>query len=265
MANPGSSGKGLLSVLTTPRHKPSIKIGLIIYFGYLLIFFTTWIVNKVDYTTIGNTVSSTMLHYALPTLIAGVFVAAAISYLGWWRITLFDKEKSGPKWAWLAPISMFVLAVMALMQMNAGNASAALVMWSILGAIGVGFGEEMITRGSLLVGLRSQMTEGRVWFYSTLAFSALHIPNVLFGLPLLAMPTQILLTFIAGSLLYSARRLSGTLLLPMILHGLWDSSAFLPKATGGTDFFPMFLLYPIAIVCAGAVIMQNRGKRLTEV
>ena len=34
------------------------------------------------------------------------------------------------------------------------------------------------------------------------------------------------LTFIVGSLLWATRRMSRTLLLPMFLHGFWDSSIF---------------------------------------
>jgi membrane protease YdiL (CAAX protease family) len=53
---------------------------------------------------------------------------------------------------------------------------------SVLGGIGVGFGEEMITRGAVLTALRSEITEGKVWLHSTLAFSALHLPNALFSI-----------------------------------------------------------------------------------
>jgi hypothetical protein len=41
--------------------------------------------------------------------------------------------------------------------------SAELLLWSSLGAVGVGFGEEMITRGSMIVGLRSRFGESKVW------------------------------------------------------------------------------------------------------
>ena len=115
-------------------------------------------------------------------------------------------------------------------------------MWSVLGAIGVGFGEEMITRGGLLVGFRTKYTEDKVWLYTTLAFSALHIPNALFGESVGGMLGQLVLTFIFGSLLWATRRLAGTLLLSMFLHGLWDSSVFLPQATDSdADIIPILV------------------------
>lgn len=245
-----------------PRVAPSVAIGILPYVGYLAIFFATWAINDVDYETIGDTAESAKLHYAFPTLFASAFLVVAVTALGWWRITLFDKERSGPAWAWFGPIAMVLLAAGSYATINTGNIEEGLVLWSVLGAIGVGFGEEMVTRGTLLVGLRSRFPEGKVWLYSTLLFSALHIPNVIFGLRPSGLAFQLLNTFIFGSFLYAMRRLSGTLLLPMFLHGLWDSSVFLPDATGADLFPSVFILLPIAIVCAWVVIRRNRNLRL---
>ncbi len=121
----------------------------------------------------------------------------------------------------------------------------------------------MITRGSMVVGLRSRFTEGKVWLFSTLLFSAMHVPNVFFGLPMANMPIQVILTFILGSGLYVVRRMSGTLLLPIILHGLWDSSLFLTVATGGTPSSIQFAIYPLAIACALVVVLKNWNARVS--
>ena len=55
------------------------------------------------------------------------------------------------------------------------------------------------------------------------------------------------------------RRLSGTLLLCMFLHGFWDSSVFLPGATGDDPFPGAMLVYVVAIVCVIGVLRKNRG------
>ena len=143
-----------------------------------------------------------------------------------------------------------------------GKLSAELLLWSSLGAVGVGFGEEMITRGSMIVGLRSRFSEGRVWLICTLLLSALHVPNVIFGFPMSAMPIQVVLTFIMGSGFYVIRRMSGNLILPMILHGLWDSSLFLNVATGGVPSAIQFAIYPLAIACVIAVVPKNWNAHL---
>ena len=233
-------------------------MGILLYLGYLAVFFTTWAVNGVDYMRIGENAQTTKLWYALPTLFGCAFLVVAISFLGWWRIVLFDQSRSGPRWIWVLPAVMAAIILNNFFGLPSGRLSTELLLWSSLGAVGVGFGEEMITRGSMIVGLRSRFSEGRVWLISTLLFSALHVPNVMFGLPISQMPIQVLLTFIMGSGFYVIRRMSGTLILPMVLHGLWDSSLFLTVATGGQPSPVQFVVYPLAIACAIAVALKYR-------
>ncbi len=246
-----------------PRREPSVWLGLVLYLGYLTVFFTTWSVNGVDYMRIGESAQTTRLWYAYPTLLGCAFLVVAISFLGWWRLVLFDKSRSGPAWIWIFPVVMAAIIANNFLGMPSGKLTFELLLWSSLGAVGVGLGEEMITRGSMVVGLRSRFAEGKVWLFSTLLFSAMHVPNVYFGLPMANMPIQVILTFIMGSGLYVVRRMSGTLLLPIILHGLWDSSLFLTVATGGTPSSIQFAIYPLAIACALVVVLKNWNARVS--
>lgn len=249
----------LSSGIANVRIKPRLLIGIALYIGYLAVFFAFWVVNEVEYTSIGNSLESTKLHYAYPTLAGSLFLAIAISLLGWWRPVFFDNNKSGPKWALILPIAMLVLSGLMFATMNIENATAQLVMWSLFGALGVGFGEEVVTRGTLIVSLRSKFSEVKVWFWSTLLFAALHIPNAFFGVPWESVPVQFVMTFIMGSAFYAVRRLTGTLIWPLVLHGLWDSAVFLPRATGVEGSLMAFLVYPIAITLAIVVIRRNRN------
>lgn len=241
-----------------PKHPPSVALALLLYAGYLAIFFATWAVNGVEYLRIGEDVKSTRLWYALPTLFGGAFLVVALTWLGWWRQVLLEPARTGPAWVWLLPVVVAGIIVHNFLGLHTERLSAELLLWSTLGAIGVGFGEEMITRGSMVVGLRSRFTEVQVWLFSTLLFSALHVPNVLFGLPLWQMPIQVVLTFIFGSGLYAVRRISGGLILPMVLHGLWDSALFLSAATGATPSLWQYAAYPLAIASVVAVLLHNR-------
>lgn len=236
-------------------------MGVLLYLGYLAVFFATWTINGVDYTRIGESTETTRLWYALPTLFGCAFLVVAITLLGWWRAALFETVKSGPVWVWILPVVMALVILNNFREVDAGGLTAALILWSLMGAVGVGFGEEMATRGSMIVGLRSRFSEGKVWLVSTVFFSALHIPNVLFGLPLSAMPIQLVLTFIIGSGFYAIRRVSGTLVIPMVLHGLWDSALFLNVATGGTPSPIQFIVYPLAVACVIGVLVRNRRTR----
>ena len=244
------------------KHAPSVKLGLLLYAGYLAIFFTTWTVNGIDYNRIGESAETIRLWYALPTLFGCAFLVVAITVLGWWRMVLFDRSTAGSRWLWILPALVAVVILVNFAGLPFDRLSSEILLWSTLGAVGVGFGEEMITRGGLVVGLRSRHSEGMVWLVSTLLFSALHIPNVLFGLPLEAMPVQLVLTFVMGSGLYVMRRLSGTLLLPMVLHGLWDSSLFLSDAARHEPTALQWAVYPVAIVCVIALLVKTWNTRL---
>ena len=232
-------------------------MGVALYLGYVAVFFAVWTVNGVDYTRIGENAETIKLWYAVPTLLGCAFLVVSISVLGWWRLTLFDRVRSGPKWVWILPVVMTLVIANNVRGIPIDKVSGALLLWSALGAVGVGFGEEMATRGSMIVGLRSRFGEPAVWLLSTASFAALHVPNVLFGLPAAAMPVQVVLTFIIGSGLYAVRRVSGTLLVPIALHGLWDSSLFLNAATGGSPSAIQFVVYPIAAACAIAVLLKS--------
>jgi uncharacterized protein len=76
------------------------------------------------------------------------------------------------------------------------------------------------------------------------------------------MPIQVILTFILGSGFYIIRRISGTLIIPMILHGLWDSSIFITQASGGKVSAIQVIVYPMAIVCVIAVLYKNREVKV---
>lgn len=84
----------------------------------------------------------------MSALLGRAFLIAALAVLGWSCPARFEREHSGPR----------------------GRRS-----------IGVGFGEEIIGRGTLIVALRSRLAEATVWLIGTLAFSTLHFPALFFG------------------------------------------------------------------------------------
>lgn len=72
-----------------------------------------------------------------------------------------------------------------------------------LGTLLVGFNDEMRARGILLTGLRrSTASEVRACPPSTLLFRSMHLPNALFGIPLIGAPVQYLRASLMGFALY---------------------------------------------------------------
>ena len=74
-----------------------------------------------------------------------------------------------------------------------------------------------------MVAFRSGYSELHVWLFSTLLFMYLHAWNFLAGQDFGPTVAQLVFTFVVGSVLYAVRRATGTLIIPMMLHGGWIS------------------------------------------
>lgn len=204
--------------------RPVITAGLAV--GYMLIVVAAWLVLGVDYDEIGSSTGSIVEGIVLPVALASAFLAIATSYLGWWGPSL--RETLGaPRWLWAVPVLMVLPGLGSLLG-GAGTAdrSGGYLAALALGTLLVGFGEEMLTRGVGLVGLRGRFREPLAWFLSCLLFGLIHAVNLAFGQSLGSTVQQIALAFLAGSVFYVTRRVSGTLVLCMLLHAWIDFTTF---------------------------------------
>ena len=136
----------------------------------------------------------------------------------------------------------------------------------VLACLLIGINEELLTRGIVLVGLRgSTKNEVLVWLGSTALFGLMHVPNGLFGIGLSGGLVQAVFTFLLGSGLYLLRRISGTILLPIAIHALWDFSSFSHQVTSeGTVLlatFFQFLTYLVAIILIIVLFRHDRKRR----
>jgi membrane protease YdiL (CAAX protease family) len=135
-----------------------------------------------------------------------------------------------------------------------------------VGTLLVGFGEEMLTRGTGLVGLRGGFGEPLSWFFSCLLFGLVHALNVFFGQSIGSTIQQIVIAFVAGSVLYVTRRVSGTLIVCIVLHAWIDFTTFAFSDAAADAASPFGILgfaqwgaFILAIV--GVVILLRRESR----
>ena len=91
----------------------------------------------------------------------------------------------------------------------------------------VGFNEELTSRGLLLVGLRGSTREVWVALVSSLLFGLMHGINIFLGQSVGETIPQIGNAFLQGLTFYILRRVTGSLLWAMLLHGAWDFSVFM--------------------------------------
>ena len=190
-----------------------------------------------------------VLRGLLPSVVLGALIGiAVVSYLRWWRPVLRDEpELRAPRFVWLFPV-IIVLAVLGGIQYSAlADGGVAFTITLLIAALLVGVSEELMFRGIGVVSLRDAgLSEGKVALYSSVIFGLAHATN-LFTEGLSAIP-QVLTTAFAGYFFYLARRVSGTLVLGMVLHGLWDFGIFTGLANGRDNLYIGTTLFIIADV-----------------
>jgi uncharacterized protein len=205
------------------RVQPAWWIGVTIYLIYNAIIFTVWAIGGVSYlNSVGSDVAFKSL--ILPFGLGAGFIVLTLSYLGWWGPVMTEERRGSPGWVlWVVLAFMLAYILIFFAATNWHSLAAGHLMLLIVGGALVGFNEEVLTRGILVVGWRgSTPNEAWVWFWATLLFGLLHLPNAFFGLGLVDAAIQVVFTFLFGTGQYIIRRLGGTLLIPVAFHGAWN-------------------------------------------
>lgn len=245
------------------RPRPLITVGIAI--GYIAIVATIFAVTGLDYDRVGDTTSTVLKGIVLPVALGAVFLAGVTSYLGWWRPAIVE-EMRAPRWLWAVPVLMFLPGLGSLLGgFGPADRAGTYLLALALGTLLVGFSEEMLTRGTGLVGLRGRFGEGMSWLFSCLLFGLIHALNLAFGQSLGSTLQQIGIAFVAGSVLYITRRVSGTLVICMLLHAWIDFTTFAfsdAAADAESPFVFLSLMQWGAFVLAitGVVIVLRRGS-----
>ena len=159
------------------RISPRPLAAVIVFLVYLAFFYGVWIATSVEYNDIGDAVDTLLKWYVAPTWIGGLFLIIAVSWLGWWRPVLFEKNRA-PRWVLIAPLFMLALVIVFLFFSDYSGLAAGMIPVLILGSIGVGFSEEVVSRGVIVTGFRSRFTEPWVWFWSCFLFAILHLAQL---------------------------------------------------------------------------------------
>jgi membrane protease YdiL (CAAX protease family) len=247
--------------------RPVITVGIAL--GYVAIVGIAFAVLDLDYDSVGSTTTTVVEGIVVPVTLGAVFLAAVTTYLGWWGPALREGLRA-PTWLWAVPVLMAVPGV-AFLVAGAGPAdrSTTFLLALGVGCLLVGFSEEMLTRGTGLVGLRGGFGEALSWFFSCLLFGLIHALNAFFGQSIGSTLQQILTAFLAGSVLYVTRRVSGTLVACMLLHAWIDFTTFAfseAAIDAESPFVALAGFQWIAFVLAlvGVVVMLRRAGRTAE-
>ncbi|MCZ0978291.1 type II CAAX endopeptidase family protein [Streptomyces diastatochromogenes] len=156
----------------------------------------------------------------IPIGLSVLFGAAVVTWLGWWGSVLTCRAPVR-RWVRFVPVSMLVVAVLGVNYPNLADQPLSLVLSLIVMTLLVGVGEELMFRGiGVQVFRRAGLGEGKVALWSSVVFGVVHVSNA-FGEGAQAL-LQAVIVSTSGYFFYLCLRVGGTLLLPMLVHGLWD-------------------------------------------
>lgn len=187
----------------------------------------------------------------VPVGVSMLFAIAVVTWLGWWPQILRDHRPVN-RWVRIVPILMVVAIVVGTDYADLFDTSVGFVVLFVVGALMVGFTEETMFRGIGVTAFRANgYSEPRVALWVAVLFGLAHGTNLFTeGLGALL---QIFVTAVAGFFFYLVLRVSGSLVVAMVLHGLWDFGLFSSRTTdelyvGGAVFLLVDVILAIVLL-----------------
>ena len=222
------------------------------------------------------TPQSVFFGLVLPLAFGAVVLIAFVASVGWFPALFARQPVRGRWWMWVAPVAVLAAIVLRLLGIDYASYASGVVAVTFLAGLLVGFVEEILTRGIVVKMLRDAgKSEWVVMVVSSLIFAVLHATNILSGQPVVTVLLTVVFAFGFGICMYLTLRVTGHLIWPMLLHGLYDPTLFL--ATGGIDEVhsgpqsqlltlagPANVLF-ILIAVAGLIFVRGRVQRTQEV
>jgi len=192
----------------------------------------------------------------IPVGLSVVLCAVVIQLLGWWAPVL-GGDAPVQRWIRIVPILLVAAIVLGIDYGTLADKGIGFTLVLLSGAALIGLGEELMFRGIVVVALRDAgHRESRVTLWSAVAFGAAHTVN--FFVDGGGHVLQIATTLVMGWFLYLVRRLTGGLLVPVVIHALWDFGLFSGIVT--SEPYPGAFLFILAQVVLAVVVIRRRSQ-----
>jgi membrane protease YdiL (CAAX protease family) len=141
-----------------------------------------------------------------------VVAVVAVTVLRWWPVVVRERLRLRG-WVWVVPAIIWLAAIATIDFAQLRRAGWGIALTVLLVTLLIAAGEELVFRGILLTFLRVRYTEVVAAVVTTLVFGAFHLT----GGPIYALSATVF-----GYVYYCVRRVSGGILLPIVLHALGD-------------------------------------------
>lgn len=192
----------------------------------------------------------------VPVAVSLVFTVVVVSASRWWRPALRDDR---PVRSWTIAI-VVLLAVGIVLGTNYGGLAErgiGLTLLLLLSTLMVGFTEELMFRGlGVTVFRANSFSEGKVALWTCVIFGLAHATNLFSEGPKAL--AQVLVTAMAGYFFYVIRRRTGGLLVPALVHGLWDFALISATVVAGKGYFGVVAPIVVLVVLAVLVLVRRR-------
>ncbi|NQX27381.1 CPBP family intramembrane metalloprotease [Microbacteriaceae bacterium VKM Ac-2854] len=195
--------------------------------------------------------------YVLPIGLAGLLLVLFGWSVGWLGELFGPQPIRGRGWMWIAIAAVLVFNILRFATIDYGSAGLDVVATWLLAGLCIGFAEETVTRGYVVNLMRKAgHSEIATALVSAALFATLHSGNLLGGQSLLATAIQLVYTFFFGICMYLALRLTGRLIVPILLHASTDPSIFLQVAHPAAGPLTAFAgLGNFAVIAVGLVLV----------
>lgn len=208
--------------------QPNLLNALLVIVVYIIILTSIQKLSGVPYTEISKSSSNMLYGVLIPVLTGSIILTLFGLWSGWWKNVWKDKYQiKNHNWMHLFLI-LTVIAILANFTCRGGiSHDGTFILFALIATALVGYSEELLNRGFLVLGAReSGLTEIKVFLIVLLVFGGLHGVNMFIGQPIIPTITQMIYAGLFGGVYYAIFRKNGFLVIPMILHWMFDFSNF---------------------------------------
>lgn len=189
----------------------------------------------VKYTEITRDTKSIIRGIVLPVGIASVVLVAVSIYTGWLMPSFSYVAEYRNMWLWTIPAAMLVGIVVRFTHARWRTFERRGMLYLILGTLLVGLSEELLARGIFVhLFTLAGMPQYIVMLGTSILFGLLHGMNYFNGQARRTTISQMFVSALTGMGLYLTLVVSGSLLLPIVLHWLFDLSLLAQGPTTAT-------------------------------
>lgn len=210
--------------------------------------------------------SASFLAKTVPPAVAGIGAIVLVIRRTDTARVLAPRPRLHP-WVWVVPIGLVATSVSVVDVTNLSDNGSSLVVSLIIFSLVVGIGEEFMFRGYVVQTLESMgASPGRVAIAVSVIFGAAHLSNAVHS-GTAAIAQAMIVTFV-GACLYLTYRVSGTLIVPIVVHAFWDFAVFSDELGTDAKVDPVNralpVIVPIALVLLAMVFRHRLGLTASE-